>query len=178
MIGYLQDDGGRQDAGYKGKASDCVVRAFYILTGADYADAYKEFACAEQRFGKSGKRSARNGICNKAIQYVFEANGLVRISLGRGVKPTYSEAHERYGDCIVRTRGHVCAIIRGNLMDTFDNRGYWWDPIMERKYGNDHQEKPYCGYTTKTIDGVKTHYGPERIEWRERKAMSVWVKSK
>ena len=38
--GFIFADGGRADAGYKGKTGDCVVRAVAIATGIDYKTAY------------------------------------------------------------------------------------------------------------------------------------------
>ena len=161
-LAFVYDDGGRAAAGYKGSAGDCVVRAFCILTGADYAEAYREFAYAQSVLGeeKRRRRSARNGIDNRPMANVFERHGLRRIKLGRGVKPTWAEAHERYGDCIVRTRGHVSAIVAGVVRDTHDERGYWWSEYHQMSFGGDHGNPPA------EVDD---------LEWRERKAMSVWV---
>ena len=71
---------------------------------------------------------------------------------GAGLRPVaalaigfiWSEAHERWGDCVVTTTKHSAAVVGGALRDTFDGRTYDW----------------------KADDGA--------IETRERKAMSVW----
>lgn len=146
MVGFVEDDGGRKVAGYKGRAGDCVTRAFCILTGQDYRTAYRELANANAKYGRKRERSARNGVNKAAYERVFKAAGLVKVKLPRGPRPTYSEAHARYGDCLVSTTRHIAAIVGGNYRDTFDDRTYKWR--------NEYDE----------------------VEIRERKAQSVWVK--
>ena len=132
MIGFSYDDGGRRGAGYKGDAGDCTVRALAILTGETYRTVYLDMAQANKRV--EGKRSARNGVLPKVYQPVFQTYGLERVKLPKGTRPTYTEAHERYGDCIVKTARHVSAIVDGDLRDTFDGRTYEWeDETRERK---------------------------------------------
>lgn len=125
MIGYEHDDGGRIAAGYKGEAGDCVTRALAILTGKPYRELYRELARAQQSV--TGTRSARNGISSKAYQKVYAAHGLTKVKLPKGPRPTYTEAHRRYGNCIVSTTRHVCALVDGKLRDIFDGRTYLWD---------------------------------------------------
>ena len=138
MIGYIQDDGGRKAAGFKNRkdAGDCVARALAILTNTEYRCAYDDLADANKR--KTGKRTARDSVLRRVYEPVYENYGLRKVKLPRGPRPTYTEAHERYGDCIVKTAKHVCAIVGGNLRDTFDGRTYEWEDydasyIRERK---------------------------------------------
>ena len=177
MIGFQVHDGGRSVAGYRGSAGDCVVRAFCILTGMDYLTSYAEFADAQAKYGKGKrqKRSARNGIHKNAYERVFKRHGLAKIKLGRGIKPTWNEAHELYGDCIVSTRKHIAAIVGGKLLDTHDERGYWWDPLMENVVGYDFDFRPECGHAISRRNSEKVSHPSDRAIWRERKAMSVWV---
>ena len=111
MIGYVYGDGGRWEAGFKGSAGDCVTRALAILTGRPYRERYRALANANARAG--GKRSARNGIRKGAEAEVFQACGLVKVALGKGPRPTYSEAYQQYGDCIVSTTRHLAALVDG-----------------------------------------------------------------
>ena len=157
MIGYIYDDGGRKDAGYKGTTGDCVVRAAAIISATDYREMYGMMADANansaQRAKRQGvkrgyaKRTAANGVAKDAYVKVFGQIGLVKVRLPKGQRPTYTEAYERYGDCVVTTARHMCAIVGGNLRDLFDGRTY----EMESEYGE--------------------------VEVRERKAQSVWVMS-
>ena len=154
-IGYVFDDGGRKAAGFKGTAGDCVTRAVAILTGTDYRQVYNDAAALNLE--SRGTRSARNGITHKDRDKLCRDYGLVRIKIPKGPKPTYSQAYEMVGDCIVKTRRHICAIVDGQLRDTFDGRTYYWPT-------NDYYEADF-------IDENDQAY-----ELRERKAMSIYVR--
>ena len=149
MIGYKYDDGGRQKAGYKGNAGDCVCRALAIASAVGYQRIYDELSQANKEL--IGKRSARNGVSIKAYGPVYERHGFIKIKLPKGPRPTFTEAFRKYGDCIVHTTKHICAIVDGNLRDTFDGRTYEWAETM------------YSGFD----------FG---VETRERKATSIWVR--
>ena len=147
MIRYEYNDGGREAAGYKGKAGDCVVRAIAIISGKSYRDIYRACAEANSKAKRgNGVRSARNGVWKDAYEVVMKALGFEKIKLGRGGRPTFSEAHERYGNCVVKTTRHLAAIKDGALQDIFDGRTYQW-----------------------------SEYEEATPETRERKATSIWV---
>ena len=59
-------DGGRADAGFRGKTGDCVCRAIAIATRRDYQDVYaalNELALSERPSKrKRGRSSARTGV--------------------------------------------------------------------------------------------------------------------
>ncbi len=162
MIDYRYDDGGREAAGYRGKTGDCVVRAIAICTGEDYRAVYLTMAEHMKRNGyaasgnayatreRNRKAPRRKGqIAARRVQdRVLEVYGFRKVRLPSGARPTFTEAHRRYDDCIVGTTKHVAAIVDGALRDTFDGRTYEW-------------AKPW------TESGVET---------RERKAQSVWVR--
>ncbi len=134
LIGYTYDDGGRADAGFKGDTGDCAVRAIAILTGIPYADVYRRMAACMRLagYGSSGnayrqrpRRGLKPAISARDLQNLVKTSyGLRRVKLGRGPKPTYSEAWALHGDCLVGTAKHVSAIVDGNLRDTFDGRFY------------------------------------------------------
>ena len=157
MIGYKFNDGGRADAGFKGDAGDCVARAIAILLDLPYEEARvavaEERAVEFDRLVKRGKRpsgprySANAGVPRNVTYKVFTKLGLTKVKLPKGPCPTYNEAWWRYGDCIVSTNKHVCAIVGGYLCDTFDGREYEW-------------EDPDLGWIVKP-----------------RKARMVWVKN-
>lgn len=151
MIDIMLDDGGRAASGRKGSAGDCVTRAAAILTGRPYDEMYRLVAQFNRDHERT--RSARNGVKTKLVPKLYGDLGLVKVKLPAGPRPTYTEAHARYGDCIVGTRKHVCAIVGGALRDTFDGRFYYWNSYTGRKTESDDPE----------------------AELRERKAMSVWV---
>ena len=161
MIDYRYDDGGRAAAGYRGKTGDCVVRAIAICAREDYRAVYVTMAEHMKRNGyASGNAYAtrernrkaprrRDQLTAKRVQdRVLEAYGFRKVRLPAGERPTFTEAHHRFGDCVVGTTKHVAAIVDGALRDTFDGRTYEWaEPWSE--------------------SGVET---------RERKAQSVWVR--
>lgn len=179
MLNYVKDDGGRADAGYKGEAGDCVTRALAIVSGEPYRELYRELARAQQAV--TGKRSARNGIKKKAYEAVFQGHGLVKVKLPKGPRPTYAQAHERYGDCIVTTARHVCALVDGALHDTFDGRTYEW---LEKVCNECVDDGDLAGSWQNSRDDFETcprcgdeclHGGMVEVN-RERKAQGVWVK--
>ena len=134
MIGYRYDDGGHTAAGFNGNAADCVIRAIAILTRAPYTDIHRRMAAAMKHtsYSASGdayRQKPRPGIkpriSARAIQNLVKTSyGLRRVTLGKGTRPTYTEAWLRHRDCLVGTAQHISAIVDGNLRDTFDCRVY------------------------------------------------------
>lgn len=155
MIDFIAHDGGRMDAGYKGRrARDCVVRAITLAlhegnpSGEDYKAVYRAVALRQQAIG--GKRTARDGVNKKACTAALKQLGFTRIGLmakaNGGKWLTYTQAWERFRrNMVVVTRGHLAAIVDGSLMDTFDDRVYDWE----------------------------TDWGV--VETRERKTATVWL---
>lgn len=148
MIGFNHNDGGRAEAGFRGNARDCVCRAISIITGGggtNYKKWYKLLADMNRK--RCGKATAREGLDWKDSDKAMVLAGLTKVKRSQGDPyPTFTEAYERYGDCIVTTTGHICAIVDGKLQDNGDIRTYVWD-----------------------------EYGTDDPETRERKARSVWV---
>ena len=134
MIGYRYDDGGRAASGFKGHTGDCVVRAIAILTGVSYSDIYRRMAGAMRHGGYAAsgngyrqkpRRGLRPRLSARTIQNLVKTSyGLRRVNLGRGPRPTYTEAWLLHGDCLVGTAKHISAIVDENLRDTFDSRIY------------------------------------------------------
>ena len=144
LIDYIYDDGGRKKAGFKRIASDCLVRSLSIVTGIPYRKVYSFVA---RRMGKAGYPQTANAdkysydmpdlapikgkrglyrirktVLPSAIQnQCLEALGFKKIWTS-GRKLTLTEAHERYGDCVVSTREHFMGIRDGVLRDTDDFR--------------------------------------------------------
>ena len=129
-----------------------MARALAILAGEPYGRCYRDLAKANKQAGF--QRSARNGIRDKVWVKVFQEYGLVRVKLPAGPRPTYTEAYQKYANCIVGTTKHVCAIVGGELRDTFDGRTYEWGDTVTYKDG------------VTTVDPAGT---------RTRKAQSFWV---
>lgn len=143
MIGYRYNDGGREAAGFQGTAGDCVTRALAILTGADYRQVYDVMAHGNAAAGR--EESGNYGVPDKVWRPVFERLQLAKVVRRAGSYPTYSEAYERWGDCIVATKHHLCCLKDGALQDIFDGRMYLWEDDLGG------------------------------FELRERKAMLIWL---
>ena len=146
MIGYVYDDGGRSDTGRKGHTGDCLVRAVSIVSGESYEDVYNTVSSMMNDFGygKSGnayyngrknrskKRPRGKPSAAKVQLKVLDHYGFKKVSLDK-TKPTYTEAYDMFGDCIVTTTKHFAALSGGNLRDTFDGRTYVWEDGEEKE---------------------------------------------
>jgi hypothetical protein len=139
---WVYDDGGREAAGYRGSAGDCVVRAFAIVTRQHYSTAYD--LMAEKQAGQRAKRgskplprSARDGVLPKVYKPIFADHGMIWTPLagiGTGIKVHLRRGEvPRSGRHILRLSGHLCALVEGVVRDTgIDDRegtravyGYW-----------------------------------------------------
>ena len=173
MIDYQYDDGGREAAGYRGRTGDCVVRAIAVCARQDYRAVYLTMAEHMKRNGYAASGNAyairertrraprRKGqITVRRVQdHVLELYGFRKVRLPAGARPTFTEAHRRFGDCIVGTTKHVAAVVDGALRDTFDGRVYEW-------------AKP----RTESAWDVFRPAAETGFETRERKAQSVWAR--
>jgi ABC-type bacteriocin/lantibiotic exporter with double-glycine peptidase domain len=130
-IDYTYADGGRSEAGYKGTANDCAVRAIAIYTNLPYKVIYDDMRYfLEVRDGGS----PRNGILEHHLTRYLAQLGFRykdvkndNISLGSNKLPKR--------DLIVILDQHVCAIIKGTVHDSYDPNemkpkdnevlGYW-----------------------------------------------------
>ncbi len=141
------DDGGRLEAGYKGKAGDCVVRAIAIATAAPYQQIY-EMVNGAAVFERTGKRkrgisNARTGVYKTSIKRVMKSLGWVwtpTMQIGSGCT-VHLRAHELpAGRLVVSVSKHLTAVIDGVIHDTHDCSrrgtrcvyGYWQPPDGRR----------------------------------------------
>jgi len=117
-MNFIFNDGGRKEAGFKGNAGDCSVRAIAIAIGMDYKTAYKLIATANQNNGKG--RSARRGIDKDLYSDVLKTLGWVWNSAPKfiGRKAKCKDMH--LGTVIARQAGHYVAVINGIPQDTWD----------------------------------------------------------
>jgi len=140
MISFEVDDGGREDAGYKGQTGDCFVRALAIAAELPYQDAYdlanrfaKEEKPSKQRRGKS---NARTGYHTVTAHKVFKHLGwqwTPTMFIGSGCRVHLREDELPSGRIICNVSKHFAAVIDGVLHDTHDCSrdgtrcvyGYW-----------------------------------------------------
>src|SRR5271170_1345344 len=133
-------DGGRSDAGYRGKAGDCVVRAIAIATGKPYQQIYDlvNSAAVYERTGKRkrGKSNARTGVYRTSIKRVMKSLGWVwtpTMKIGSGCTVHLRANELPRGRLVVSVSRHVVAVIDGVIHDTHDPSrggtrcvyGYW-----------------------------------------------------
>ena len=194
MIDFIINDGGRYAAGFKGETGDCEARAIVNATGWDYQTVYDFIAneMAEAGFGKSAnayylgarqmakfrangnKKTRGKPNARKVQDNILTKLGFTKVKLPKGPRPTYTEAHATYGNCVVTTRKHFCALANGALQDTFDGRTYEMvtpvcltcDDGTGVQCGSGVDKCHSCGVET-TVKLVNKTY--------ERKAMSVWL---
>ena len=50
---YIQTDGGRANAGYKGSTGDCVIRAIAVATSKDYKDVYNDIFESQKLYAET-----------------------------------------------------------------------------------------------------------------------------
>lgn len=143
MVTFVYNDGGREAAGYKGSARDCVCRAISIAAKQSYEETYENLSYRQSLQRRSHRtekqpRSARNGIYTKRKwfkDYISDL-GFVwfpTMQIGSGCT-VHLSAHELPdGRLIVSLSRHLAAVIDGFLHDTHDCSrggarcvyGYW-----------------------------------------------------
>ena len=131
-LGFLVNDGGREIAGFKGGAGDCVVRAIAIAAQLPYLQVYEDLraanaAYAVQRNDKLARRlnakgaSPRNGNHRNVFHDYILGHGFdwiptMRVGAGCQVHLLASELPR--GRLIVKVSRHLTAVIDGVIQDT------------------------------------------------------------
>ena len=137
---WAYDDGGRADAGYKGSAGDCGVRAIAIATGRPYQQVYDELKplCAAEKPSKRrrGKSSPRTGLHKEIVHAYFASLGwtwVPTMSIGSGCRVHLRTGELPGGSLVAACSKHYVAVVDGVLRDTYDSGrggmrcvyGYW-----------------------------------------------------
>jgi len=122
-----KNDGGREAAGYKGTAGDCVCRAIAIATEKPYQEIYDLINSHAQleRTGKRkrGKSSARGGVYKDTIRKLMETLGwkwVPTMFIGQGCKVHLRTNELPKGRLVVNVSKHTTCVIDGVLNDTYD----------------------------------------------------------
>lgn len=138
VIGFVQDDGGREAAGFRGATGDCGTRAIAIATGRPYREIYdlvNEYAYRERRRTKKPSR-ARTGLHSDTARKIMADLGwewIPTMFVGYGCTVHLTEEELPLGRLVVLLSRHYCAVIDGVVHDTYlDDRdgtrcvyGYW-----------------------------------------------------
>lgn len=124
---FEYNDGGREEAGYKGKCGDCVVRAISIALQLDYKETYLELARLQKEV--TGKRSARNGVSKVAYEKFLKDRGWVwhKAPKFEGRKAYHYDMPECEA-VIARMAGHLAAVVDTTVHDT-------WNSCRKMVYG-------------------------------------------
>jgi hypothetical protein len=126
---FIFNDGGRSDAGYKGKAGDCVTRAIAIVSGLPYEQVYRALSdgCRSQRKTKrSGPHSsARDGVNTRRKWFKDYMASLgfkwtPTMGIGTGCKVHLHDGELPMGRLVVAVSKHYTAVIDGVIHDTHD----------------------------------------------------------
>tara|TARA_R100001460_G_scaffold49842_1_gene88089 strand:- start:388 stop:816 length:429 start_codon:yes stop_codon:yes gene_type:complete len=142
-MSYVYNDGGRERAGYKGKAGDCGVRALAIALQIPYKEVYdkvNEFSAQEKPSKRRrGKSNARTGIHTHTFRKIAEHYGLKwipKMTIGLGCTTHLRSDELPKGRIICKVSRHYTAVIDGVINDTYDCSrrgtrcvyGYWVKP--------------------------------------------------
>lgn len=133
---FIYNDGGRLDAGLKGVAGDCVVRAIAIASGKPYREVYSAlFAAAKSKPRKRrGSTSPRDGVFRKIYEPYLLALGFKwtpTMKVGQGCKVHFVKDELPSGTLIVALSRHLTAVIDGVVYDAYNpSRGatYYYKP--------------------------------------------------
>ena len=124
---FKYNDGGRAEAGYKGKSGDCVVRAIAIATENSYREVYDSINMLAQRekttLRKKYKSSARDGVFKRTYHNYLASLGWKWqpcMTIGSGCKVHLKDGELPQGRLIVRVSKHLTAVIDGIIHDTHD----------------------------------------------------------
>jgi hypothetical protein len=120
---FVQNDGGRAAAGFKGKAGDCVARAVAIASGRPYAEVYSALADGMGSQRKSKGRSARSGVSTrrkwfKDYMHSLGFKWVPTMLVGHGCKVHLNDAELPDGRLVVAVSKHYTAVINGVIHDT------------------------------------------------------------
>lgn len=125
------NDGGREAAGFKGNAGDCVTRAIAIASELPYLEVYNqigELVRANEKIATSRKAhgrslTARNGVVKAIWKPYIESLGWTwtpTMGIGTGATVHLRADELPSGRIIVRASKHLCAVIDGVIQDTHD----------------------------------------------------------
>ena len=128
------NDGGRQEAGFKGGAGDCVVRSIAIAAKLPYMQVYEDLRLANESYAQSrndrlAKRltakgsSPRNGNHRNVFhEYILKQgfSWVPTMRIGAGCQVHLRPSELPTGILIVKVSKHLTTIVDGVIEDTHD----------------------------------------------------------
>lgn len=136
---WTYNDGGREQAGYKGRTGDCVTRAIAIASGKPYQEIYGTLNTIRGSMRQTKRvraGSSRTGVPVPVLKKYLAENGwkwTPLMQIGSGCKVHLKDGELPMGRIIARCSRHLVAVLDGVLHDTFDSSrngtrcvyGYW-----------------------------------------------------
>jgi len=114
MNNVVLTDGGRVDAGYKGKTGDCSVRAVSIVTGKPYQEIYDALR---------PKKGYQGGVKRSVLRAYLKSLGWTWVPtmfIGQGCKVHLRANELPKGKLICQVSKHFVAVIDGVVYDNHD----------------------------------------------------------
>ena len=127
-IGYREDTAGVRDLLLNAaeRKGPCTLIAAAALVKAHCTKDGMEFDAAkfveDARAAYYGEYSARAHSAYALLKDWLHQIGLRHLDFEDETRPTFSQAHKRYGDCIAERRGHMVVIVGGDMLGGFDDR--------------------------------------------------------
>lgn len=136
---YKKTDGGRLDAGYKGRGGDCVTRAIAIATEIPYRQVRKALTDLTIEMTGGLDRSAANGVSVPVSHAYLTSLGWQLVL----TKKSYLCDLPTRGTLIACLPRHKVAVIDGTLNDRWDSRKSkrtkCGSPVLEGYYQKEEQ---------------------------------------
>ena len=122
---FIYDDGGRGDAGFKGRAGDCVARAVAVASRRPYTEVYAALSRGAGAERKSRGATARNGVhtTRKWFKDYMRSLGFFwtpTMAIGQGCRVHLFDGELPPGRLVVAVSKHLTAIVDGVIHDTHD----------------------------------------------------------
>ncbi len=145
-VEFVEDDGGRAAAGYKGHTGDCACRALAIASGRPYQEVYEliiEEAKREKPRGKKKRSHPRTGVYRPTMHRVCERLGAywtATMQIGSGCQVHVRGPELVWGRLVLSLSGHYSAVIDRVVRDTYDPSrggtrcvyGFWTFPELDQ----------------------------------------------
>lgn len=116
----VRHDGGREAAGYRGRAGDCVVRAIVIGTGLTYEQVRQMVV---ERMADLHRTYREKGVPREVYQDILTDLGwrwVPTMRVGQGCRVHLRADELPRGRLICRVSRHLVAVVDGVIHDTHD----------------------------------------------------------
>jgi hypothetical protein len=134
LLPFQFHDGGREAAGFKGGAGDCVIRSIAIAANLPYMRVYEDLRLANERYAslkndRLAKRlnmkgsTPRNGNHRNVFHEYIISLGfrwVPTMKVGAGCQVHLRADEIPKGTLIVRVSKHLTSVINGIIYDTHD----------------------------------------------------------